>query len=241
MKIHLPFIKAQFRFKGMKEINSLELTPSAFFTISNSAHASFIYEYDFVWEILPNLESYIQTCSLGSIAIDIPTHCTLVNPELISIAEGTVIDPYALIEGPCVIGKNCHIRHGAYVRKGSLIGDHCVVGHSSEIKQSILLDGACAPHFNYVGNSLIGRDVNLGAGAICANFRFDSKEVVIHSPGKRIPTGLKKMGAIIGDEVQIGCHCVLNPGTVIGPKALCYPMLHISGYVESGSVVRGQE
>lgn len=142
-----------------------------------------------------------------------------------------MIEPGVYIQGPCIIGKNCVIRHGAYIREGVICGDYCQIGHSAELKHSILLNHACATHFVYVGDSILGNEVNLGAGVKCANLRLDRSEVVVAWNGKRVKTGLKKLGAIVGDRVQIGCNCVLNPGTLIGKESFSHPLLNLSGYI----------
>ena len=167
-----------------------------------------------------------------------PASAFLVNPELISIGKGTVVEPGAYIAGPCIIGQNCQVRNGAYIRGNVIIGDDCVVGHATEIKGSILLNRVCASHFNYVGDSILGNDVNLGAGLVCANLRLDRQKVSIHYKNQKIPTPLKKLGAIVGDGSQLGCNSVLNPGTVLGKKVFCSPCLNISGYIPGGSFIK---
>ncbi|NGX31480.1 MAG: Bifunctional protein GlmU [Chlamydiae bacterium] len=151
------------------------------------------------------------------------------NRELICIEEGVVIEPYAYLKGPCFIGKHSIVRHGAYVREQTVCLENTLIGHSSEIKSSILLKGAKAAHFNYVGNSILGCDVNLGAGSICSNFRLDKGPVPIKLDGEVI-LGPTKLGAIIGDKSQIGCNCVLNPGTFLAPQSVCYPNSTLKGF-----------
>lgn len=153
------------------------------------------------------------------------------NKEMVSIGEGTKIGPCVCIEGPVIIGENCDIRHGAYIRPGTIISDNCVIGHASEVVRSIVLPGAKLPHFNYVGDSIIGKGVNLGAGVRIANLRLDEKEIIIHFEGERIRTGLKKFGALVGDGAMIGCNAVLNPGTIIQPHARVAPGVVVGGVV----------
>ncbi len=119
-----------------------------------------------------------------------------------------------------------------------LTGDHCVIGHCSEIKHAILLNHVQAAHFAYVGDSILGNRVNLGAGAKCANLRLDRKEIDLQLMGQRIPTHMRKLGAMIGDKTQIGCHVVINPGTLIGQEVHCYPCLSIEGFISSGSLIK---
>ena len=136
-------------------------------------------------------KEYLKSLDLGKIAIDVPSTVILVNPELISIGEGTVIEPGAYIQGPCIIGKNCTVRHGAYIRGDVITGDHCVIGHDTEVRHSVFLDRACAAHFNYVGDSVLGNGVNLGAGVKCANLRLDHRPIHVVVSGERIDTKFK--------------------------------------------------
>ena len=199
------------------------LTPKFFFDLSVWAHQSLFSNDQPVWETLKNITPYLKSLELGKIQTEIPKGVTLVKPESISIGEGTVIQSGAYIEGPCLIGKQCEVRHGAYIRGGVITGNGCVLGHSTELKQAILLDHAHAPHFNYVGDSILGNHVNLGAGVICANFRLDHGEVVIQLEGESMRTKLKKFGAIIGDHSQLGCNSVTNPGILLRKKTYCRP------------------
>ncbi len=143
--------------------------------------------------------------------------------DRIAIGEGTRILPGAVIQGPARIGRDVEIRPGAYLRGGVWIGDGCVVGANTEVKHSILLDGARAPHLNYVGDSILGSEVNLGAGTILSNFRFDGRPIAVPAGDEKIETGLRKLGAILGDRFQTGCNCVLHPGVVVGAGTLVYP------------------
>jgi len=143
------------------------------------------------------------------------------------------IGDFVRIEGPCYIGSGAEIRHSAYLRKGSWICDGAVVGHSTEVKNSILLPGAKAPHFNYVGDSIIGVDANIGAGAKLSNVRNDRREVFVTlSDGKRFGSGLRKFGALIGDKSQLGCNVVTNPGTIMPPGSMIGPNETVGGWVQ---------
>jgi len=152
----------------------------------------------------------------------------------VHIVDGSLIGPSVHIEGPSYIAGE--VRHGAYVRSHSWICRGAVVGHATEVKHSLLLPGAKAPHFNYVGDSVLGRDVNLGAGCKLSNLRNDGREIRIHNLG--IDTGLRKFGAILGEGVQIGCNAVCNPGTVLGQGCNVWPNVMVSGGHPSGSVLR---
>lgn len=190
---------------------------------------------EFVWDALRNLSAYLKEIPLGKIEIDLPEGVFLENPHLISIGKGTIVEPGAFIRGPTLIGRNCQIRHGAYLRGDVILEDGAVVGHSTEVKHSILLKRAHAAHFNYVGDSILGEDSNLGAGAICANFKLDHGKVSVRIDGKKVETGLQKLGVILGDRSQIGCNTVMSPGTLIGKDVCCYPCMHLKGTIESGS------
>jgi len=147
------------------------------------------------------------------------------------IAEGVTIEPTAMIQGPTYIGPHSEIRHGAYIRGTSYIGAHCVVGHTTEVKGSCFLDGAKAGHFAYVGDSILGRNVNLGAGTKIANLRLKQDEVFYKDPfsGKSMPSGFRKLGGILGDHVQTGCNSVVSPGSLLLPHTGIYPCVHFHG------------
>jgi NDP-sugar pyrophosphorylase family protein len=220
----------------MQSVQDLEL--NNFFNTSKFFHALLFDGCTFPWEAIANLSEYLARLDLGNVQSVIPPSVHLVKPSLISIGKETVIEPGVYIEGPCVIGDHCVVRSGAYIRGNVLIGNHCVIGHGSEVKHAILLDGAKAPHFNYIGDSILGNGVNVGAGVKCANFRLDGAEITISAQGKKWKTGLKKLGAIIGDGANVGCNCVLNPGTLLGKNALCYPCLNISGVIPDHATVK---
>lgn len=187
-----------------------------------------------VWDALKNLSTYLDELKLGQIEVKIPEGVFLENSHLISVGEGTIIEPGAYIKGPALIGKGCQIRHGAYLRGSVIMEDGSVVGHSTEVKNSILLKRAHAAHFNYVGDSILGEDSNLGAGVKCANFRLDQGLISVNMDGKKLETGLLKLGLILGDRSQIGCNSVTSPGTLIGKDVLCFPCMHIQGTIPSG-------
>ena len=148
----------------------------------------------------------------------------------IYLGEGTVIESGAFLQGPTIIGRHTEVRQGAYIRGSCLVGDHCVVGHVTEIKNAILLNGAKAGHFAYIGDSILGGRCNLGAGTKLANLKLDRANVVVRAGGQSVDSGLRKFGAILGDGVQIGCNTVLNPGTLLGPECIVYAMALVRGY-----------
>ncbi len=215
-----------------------EFAPDSFFDLSKYEHAALFENCENVWEALLTLSSYLQKKKLGKIEGEVSSSAHLSNAAHISIGKGTVVEPGAFIQGPCIIGRDCQIRHGAYIRGDVVIGDGCIVGHATEIKHSILLDEAFAPHFNYVGDSILGNKVNLGAGVVLANFRLDHAPIAFHYNEELIETHLKKFGSIIGDLAQIGCQSVLNPGTLIGKSVFCYPCLNVSGFIPALSKVK---
>lgn len=156
----------------------------------------------------------------------------------ISIGEGTVVEPGALIKGPAIIGRNTEIRQGAYMRGNCLIGDRCIVGHTTEIKGSVMLNNAKAGHFAYIGDSILGNNVNLGAGTKLANLKIIGSEVNLLIKDKKYKTGLRKFGAILGDDVETGCNVVTSPGTLLGKTSLVYPNTTVmGGYYPDDSII----
>jgi NDP-sugar pyrophosphorylase family protein len=159
--------------------------------------------------------------------------------DRIVISHGARIHPNVVIEGPVFIGREAEVRPGAYIRGGVWIGDRCVVGTNTEVKRAILLRHARAPHLNYVGDSILGADVNLGAGTILSNFRHDGGAIHIPSSGGHIDTGRRKLGAILGDGVLTGCNCVLHPGVVVGRETQIYPGVQLRpGIYPEKSIVK---
>lgn len=213
---------------------------SYFFDLVDFQHADLFNNDDVVWKALYNTKSYLSSLPLGKIEVEIPQGAFLIDAHLISIGKGTIIEPGAYIKGPCWIGNDCCVRHGAYVRGDVITGNKCVIGHDTEIKHSILLNHAHAAHFAYLGDSIIGSRVNLGAGTKCANLRLDNTFVTINFDGRLIDTGMRKFGAVIGDDSQIGCNAVMNPGTLIGKHVNCYPILNVSGFVPSNSTIKSK-
>ncbi len=156
------------------------------------------------------------------------------------IHKNTLIYPTAFVKGPCIIGQGSEVRHSAFIRGSALIGENCTVGNSTEIKNSILFDGAQVPHFNYIGDSILGYKAHLGAGAVTSNVKSDKSEIFVSSGTGKVGTGLKKFGALIGDEVEIGCSSVLCPGTVIGRSSTVYPLVRLRGCVENHCIVKDE-
>lgn len=157
----------------------------------------------------------------------------------IFVGPGTVVEPGALIKGPTIIGSYCEIRQGAYLRGHCLVGDRCVLGHTTEIKHSVMLNGAKAGHFAYIGDSILGNRSNLGAGTKLANLKITGTPVIVKIKENIYETGLRKFGAIIGDDSETGCNSVTNPGTLMGRRCLVFPAISVrSGYYQNGSIIR---
>lgn len=207
------------------------LEPSHLFCLDTYRHTRIFEGCRFAWEAMQRLEAYLHTQALGRIEGEVSPFAYLVNPSTIRIGKGTVVQPGAYIQGPCVIGERCEIRHGAYIRGEVLVGDGCVIGHDTEIKHAIFLDGVQAAHFNYVGDSILGNRVVLGAGVKCANLRLDEQTVRVCVDGQIVCTGLKKLGAILGDDTKLGCNSVTNPGAVVGRGVVCAPCAALGGYI----------
>ena len=199
-----------------------------------------------VWNILdPNSQNSLKSQLLNLInSLENLPKFEQVGTTIDETKGSVVIEPSAIIEpsthliGPCYVGKNAQIRHGAYIRENSWICSDAVVGHCSEVKHSILLPGSKAPHFNYVGDSILGKGVNLGAGVKLSNLRNDGTEVFLRIDGTRVPSGLRKFGAILGENSQLGCNSVTNPGTVLGNGSVVWPNTTVTGVHPAQSIHR---
>ncbi len=192
----------------------------------------------YVWDILKRIQAGFIGKFIHPKIAGIVEDGAILKGEDIYIGKNTVVEAGALIQGPTVIGDHVTIRHGAYIRGNVIIGDHAVVGHASEVIRSVLLPHAKAPHFNYVGDSLLGSHVNLGAGTKLSNLKNDGSSVTVKVGGTQYKTGLRKFGAILGDKCQLGCNSVTNPGSILGPGSLVYPNATVAGYVRPGVIVK---
>jgi len=193
-----------------------------------------------VWDAIARIGGYLESIREWKIECDVPAGAWIENTDKISIGQGSIVEPGATITGPALIGRNCTIRQGAYIRGKLIAGDGCIIGHTTEVKNSLFLNGAKAAHFAYVGDSILGNGVNLGAGTKLANFKVDTGErnISISSGGKKIATGLRKMGAVLGDGVEIGCNSVTMPGTLVGRGTIVYPCTVMRGVVPAGTIVK---
>lgn len=205
-----------------------------FFDVSEFSHQALFYETEQIWEVLKNIAPYLKNRSLGNIEGIIDPRAYLIDEHLISIGKNSIVEPGAYIKGPCIIGENCVIRHGAYIRGDVITGNGCVIGHDTEVKNSLFLNKVHAAHFAYLGDCILGNHVNLGAGSKCANLKFDQSTIQVD----KMDTGLRKFGAILADEVQLGCNCVTCPGTIIGKQSYCYPNTTVRGIIPQKHVVK---
>lgn len=205
--------------------------PTEYFDLDNFAYKS-LFEGNIVWEALDALPFFFEGFPCGVVDEKWFPGVFFKNRSQIFVGEGVEIEPTAYIQGPCILGAGTKVRHGAYIRGFVVCGEGCVIGHATEVKSSIFLNEAAAAHFAYVGDSILGAKVNLGAGVKCANLRLDHKEVYVQgAEGKKIGSGRKKLGAIIGDGAQVGCNAVLNPGVLVEKMAQVLPCKSVKGYV----------
>ncbi|MCD7746476.1 MAG: UDP-N-acetylglucosamine pyrophosphorylase [Lachnospiraceae bacterium] len=188
---------------------------------------------EYPWEVLPNISAFIL--SLGS---TLPEEDYEKCGEDVWIAKSATVAPTAYIHGPAIIGKNAEVRHCAFIRGNAIVGEGAVVGNSTELKNVVLFNKVQVPHYNYVGDSILGYKAHMGAGSITSNVKSDKKLVVVKDGKERIETGLKKFGAMLGDEVEVGCGSVLNPGTVIGPHSNIYPLSSVREVVPANSIYK---
>ena len=187
------------------------------------------------WEVLPCISEFIV--KLGNTLSEEEYEK---KGENVWIAKSAKVAPTAYINGPAIIGKDAEVRHCAFIRGNALVGEGAVVGNSTELKNVILFDKVQVPHYNYVGDSILGYKSNMGAGSITSNVKSDKKLVVVKGKEVRMETGLKKFGAMLGDEVEVGCGSVLNPGTVVGSHTNIYPLSSVRGVVPSHSIYKNQ-
>src|SRR6266404_1795716 len=212
--------------------------PADLYDLSQTEHAAIFEGCDYAWDALKKIAAYVA----ANVRPSLRNRCEGVAyvGERVSIGEGTVVEDGAMIKGPAIIGRNCQIRHNAYIRENVLIGDNCVIGNSCEVKNSLLLAGAAAPHFNYIGDSILGYKTHLGAGVKISNFKVTGGNIRVEIGGKPFDTGLRKFGALIGDCADVGCNAVLNPGTVIGKHSVIYPNTNWRGVLPANRIVKNK-
>lgn len=210
-----------------------ELLIQNLYDLSHSAAAPLLATLNYPWEALPLIRDFIlklgQTLS--------PEEYER-RGETVWVAKSARVFDTAFLGGPVIIGPEAEVRHCAFIRGSALVGAGCVVGNSTELKNVILFDKVQVPHYNYVGDSILGYQSHMGAGSITSNVKSDKTPVTVHTPEGAVETGLKKFGAMLGDHVEVGCNSVLNPGTVIGRNSNVYPLSMVRGYVPAGSIYK---
>lgn len=214
-------------------MKALEVT--SLYTLTETLAEPLLSSVTYPWEALPKIGAFIL--ELGS-RLSQEEYDKV--GENVWIAKNAKVAPTASITGPAIIGKNAEIRHCAFIRGNALVGEGAVVGNSTELKNVILFNKVQVPHYNYVGDSILGYKAHMGAGSITSNVKSDRLLVKVHTPEGDIETGLKKFGAMIGDETEIGCGTVMNPGTVIGKDCTVYPLSSVRGVILSHSIYKKQ-
>ncbi len=213
-------------------------TPTDYFDLTQTEHRTLLDNSPQVWDALKQIASYLQ------FRLKPAVHGRIIGRPHISsaiyVGHGTTVENGATLLGPAWIGNDCQIRSGCYIRENVIVGDGVVLGNSCEFKNCLIFNGAQIPHFNYVGDSILGFKSHLGAGVILSNIRLDRKEIVVRVNDQQIQTGLRKFGAIIGDKSEIGCHTVLNPGTIVGRNSLVYPQLNFGGVLPADTIVKSR-
>jgi NDP-sugar pyrophosphorylase family protein len=210
--------------------------PADYLSLEHTVHPKLFENQKYIWDALKQIASYLQFRLKPGVLGE------LIGKPFISghvfIGQGTIVEPGAVLKGPAWIGEHCQIRSGCYVREHVIVGNGVVMGNSCEFKNSILFDGAQVPHFNYVGDSILGYRAHLGAGVILSNVKLDRGEIAVSSGQGDIATGLTKFGAIVGDRTEIGCNAVINPGSILGRDCLVYPGVNLRGVLPHRSIVK---
>lgn len=201
--------------------------------ISKTIAAELFKKHAHPWEVLPHIKDFIIAlgATLSKDEFDNPS-------ENVWIAKDATISPSAFIGSPCIIDRGAEVRHCAFIRGSAIVGKNTVVGNSTELKNVVLFDGVQVPHYNYVGDSVLGYKAHMGAGSITSNVKSDKTLVHIKDGSDDIPTGMKKMGAILGDNVEVGCNTVLNPGAIVGRNTIIYPLSLIRGVIPENSIYK---
>jgi UDP-N-acetylglucosamine diphosphorylase / glucose-1-phosphate thymidylyltransferase / UDP-N-acetylgalactosamine diphosphorylase / glucosamine-1-phosphate N-acetyltransferase / galactosamine-1-phosphate N-acetyltransferase len=212
--------------------------PADLFDLSQTEHAALFEGCEYAWDALKKIQAYL----LASLRPGLHNRCEGVAyvGERVFIGEGTVVEDGVMIKGPAIIGRNCQLRHNAYIREQVIVGDDCVVGNSCELKNALLFNKAAVPHFNYVGDSILGYKAHAGAGVIFSNVKSLPGNVMVEVNGKRFDTGLRKFGALLGDDAEVGCNSVLNPGSIIGRGAVIYPSTNWRGVLGANMIAKNK-
>ena len=207
------------------------------FDLGQTEHGVLFEGVEHPWDALKRLAAYLSRHVKPGTAGATIHPGAHVGPQVF-IGEGTVVEPGAMILGPAFIGAGCRIRHNAYIRENVIVGDGCVVGNSVELKHCVLFNHCQVPHFNYVGDSILGHKAHLGAGSILSNVKLDNQNVWVNFDGTPIDTGLRKFGGLIGDKAEIGCNAVLNPGSIIGRASIVYPTVSWRGILPQHMIAK---
>jgi NDP-sugar pyrophosphorylase family protein len=210
--------------------------PDKFLDLSETEHGLLFEDVEHVWQALPKIAAYLKFRLKPAILGKVVGKPFI--SDKVYIGKGTIIEYGAMIKGPAWIGENCEIRNGAYIRENVILGDGVVAGNSSEFKNCLVFNDAEVPHYNYVGDSILGHKAHLGAGVILSNVRLDRQSVSVAAPDGPIDTGLRKFGAVVGDRSEIGCNAVLSPGSIIGRSCIVYPGAQWRGVLPDHSIAR---
>lgn len=211
-------------------------TTKNLFDLDNTIAKKYLEKYEYPWEALPDIKNFIL-----ELIKDLDRNEFKEIKENVWVHNSVSIAPSALIEGPTIICKDSEIRHCAYIRGNAIIGEGCVIGNSCEVKNAVIFNKSQVPHFNYVGDSILGYHAHMGAGSIVSNLKSDGKNITVKDGDEKMETGLRKFGAIVGDNVEIGCNSVLNPGTVVGKNSNVYPLARVRGLVPSNSIYKDED
>ncbi len=203
------------------------------YDLDQTIAAELLQKFDYPWEVLPHISNYIL--ELGK---TLPESEYEKKGENVWIAKDAKVAPTAYINGPAIIGKGAEIRHCAFIRGNAIVGEGATVGNSTELKNVILFNSTQVPHYNYVGDSILGYKAHFGAGSITSNIKSDRSLVTVNVDGTKVETGLVKVGALVGDHVEVGCNSVLNPGTVVGKHSNIYPLSMVRGFVAENSIYK---
>ena len=212
--------------------------PAELFDLAQCEHAALFDGCRFAWDALKKIEPYLAAHLQPALHNRCDGRCFI--GDRVYIGPGTEVEDGAMIKGPAFIGRNCQIRHNAYIRENVIIGDGCVIGNSSELKNSLLFNGAQVPHFNYIGDSILGHKAHLGAGVKISNVKLLPGNVTVEMDGAPFDTGLRKFGALLGDHAEAGCNAVLNPGTILGRGAIVYPNVFWRGILPANLIAKNK-
>jgi len=214
------------------------LKPSDFFELDRFEYADIFDDCEFVWDALKKIGNYVRKKKMNSIYGRVHPTAVIEGSE-IYIGRNTIVGPHVYIQSPTIIGDNCEVRQGAYIRGNCIAGQGSIIGHATEVKNSLFLNDSHAPHFNYVGDSVLGNGTNLGAGTKLSNYKISKeKQIKLQIEGKVYDTGLDKFGAILGDHSESGCNSVLAPGTIVSKNCWIYPNSYVRGFIYEGTIIK---